>query len=307
MPAGAALHFRTSATSLELEISCPPPDPPPSPLEAAATPARTPIDVVVDGTLVHRGLPLSDRLSLALPDSLPSGSGVKSVEIWLPQFGEVRVGALHLNAPALPPAPPLLAAPLWVTYGSSITQCRAAAGPTSTWPALVARSQGWRLRCLGFAGECHLDPVAIRAVRDTPAALISLCLGINIYGKATLTSRTLPGLVSGAIHTIREAHPTTPLVVITPIASPAREHTRNQAGLTLADVRHLVAEATTTRQHLGDRHLHLVDGLDILPLSEAPSALPDGLHPSAQAYELLATRLAPALAQHLHPPSAPER
>ena len=103
----------------------------------------------------------------------------------------------------------------------SITPRRETEVPSETWPALVARQHGWDCVSLGFAGECHLDPVAARTIRDLPARLISLCLGINIYGGETFSGRTLPGQIEAFISTVREGHPKTPIVVITP-----REFTR---------------------------------------------------------------------------------
>ncbi|MEV0398345.1 SGNH/GDSL hydrolase family protein [Polymorphospora rubra] len=147
----------------------------------------------------------------------------------------------------------------WVTYGSSITQCHAAAGPSETWPALVARRLRWDLTRLGFSGECHLDPITARAIAERPADLISLCLGINVYGRGSFGPRTLAGQVSGFVQTIRGAHPSVPIVVISPIISPSRETLPNPAEMTLEDVREAVTGAVTTLRRHGDARLHLVE------------------------------------------------
>jgi len=275
MPAGVRAAFRTGGRRLAITIES----------EAEGSP----VDVLVDGALVHRGRPSASGVVAC---DLPGGDAL--VEVWLPHYGETRIGTFEVDGDVAAVSPDTR--PLWVTYGSSITQCRAADGPSETWPALVARDNGWRLRCLGFGGQCHLDPVAVRAIRDSDADVISLCLGINIYGQASFNRRTLAAAVSGAIHTIRERHPSTPILVISPIASPDRETTLNPAGMTLADVRAEVTEAVEVRQRLGDSALHLVDGLDVLTAEEAPDLLHDGLHPSSKGYAIMADRLAPRLA-----------
>nr|WP_239063336.1 GDSL-type esterase/lipase family protein [Streptomyces sp. SID13031] len=182
--------------------------------------------------------------------------------------------------------------PRWITYGSSITQCTGAYGPSETWPALVARRHGWDLVALGFAGECHLDPIAARTIRDTPARLISLCLGTNIYGGETFGGRTLPGQVEAFISTVRDGHPHTPIVVITPLPAPSLEGKPNALGLTLDDIRACVELGART---LRDPDLTLIDGRTILSTEEAQALYADDLHPNPDGYRLIADRLAPLL------------
>ncbi|TDD44697.1 hypothetical protein E1263_40190, partial [Kribbella antibiotica] len=163
-----------------------------------------PLDVMVNGVLHQRCVLEEGEQELVVP--LP-GTAV-TVEIWLPQAGRIAIRGVEFDGEAEPvPVSGLR----WITYGSSITQCSGAAGPSETWPALVARQHDWDLRCLGLSGECHLDPVVARTIRDTPARLISLCLGINIQGGATFSGRTLPGQVESFIATVRSGHPTTPI------------------------------------------------------------------------------------------------
>lgn len=278
MAAGVRAAVHTDASALELRI-------------VAASGDVSPLDIVVDGALWRRE-PLTGGTNAC---HMPLPPGTKRVEAWLPQLGEVRIGPLLLHGATV--AEPATAGRdvRWVTYGSSITQCATAAGPSETWPALVARRLGWDLTCLGFAGECHLDPIAARAIADRPADLISLCLGINVYGRASFGPRTLAGQVSGFIEAIRAAHPGAPIVVLSPITSPAREALPNPATMTLRDVRDAVASAVTTLQRYGDAMLHLIDGPTVLGPDDA-HLLHDGLHPGPDGYRLMADRLAPLLA-----------
>ncbi|MFF4600730.1 hypothetical protein [Amycolatopsis sp. NPDC001319] len=101
------------------------------------------------------------------------------------------------------------------------------------------------MRCLGFAGQCHLDPVVARFIRDTPAELISVCLGSNVYRHCTFSARSFVPAVTGFLQTVRDGHPDTPLVVMTPIVCPTGEREPNAVGLTLADIRPCCTKRST--------------------------------------------------------------
>ncbi|WYB32608.1 MFS transporter [Streptomyces sp. SM1P] len=114
-------------------------------------PRRLPLDIRVDGILAHRwtGGPGRHRVAFPLPvtDGTPA-----DVEVWLPHLAVTRIGAVTLRGHRH-----LLAAERTgrrlLVHGSSLTHCMYAAGPSETWPALVAAEHGWRLRNLGFAGR----------------------------------------------------------------------------------------------------------------------------------------------------------
>ena len=91
--------------------------------------------------------------------------------------------------------------------------------------------------------------------------------------------RTFRPAVIGFVHIVREKHPDTPLVVISPIFSPPRETTPNAAESTLTQMRVEVAEAVDAMQDRGDTNLHYVDGLDLFG-PDLAHLLPDDLHPT---------------------------
>ena len=270
MPAGVRLTFASDTRTVAGTI--------------ARSEESAPIDLVIDGRL-HASLPLADRTEFSFED-LPAGP--KTIELWLPQYGPFTLSELHLSADAtLEPA--VAQQPRWIAYGSSITQCKDAASPTRTWPAIVARELGFDLTCLGYGGQCHLDPSVARLMRDRPADYISVCAGINIYGGGSLSPRTFRPALIGFLQILRETHVDIPIAVMSPIFSPARETTLNTAGFTLEAMRTEVQAAVDALTRAGDTDLHYIDGLQVIG-SEHAERLPDDLHPDAEGYQLMAQR-----------------
>jgi lysophospholipase L1-like esterase len=224
-------------------------------------------------------------------------------EIWFPPANPVQVTDLILPEGEISPAP--LQKVKWTTYGSSITHCAAAFSPARTWPAIAARMNDVNLTCLGFGGSCHLEPQMAKVIRDTPADIISLKLGINVYGQNTLNERTFMPAVIGMIERIREKHPDTPLGVISPIYSPEREAQPNNVGMTLQLVREWVEESVRRiQQRFGDWNIYYFSGLDIFG-PELSEYLPDNLHPDGTGYEILGKNFSQKVFSVLYP-EAPE-
>ncbi|UFU02648.1 GDSL-type esterase/lipase family protein [Ruania suaedae] len=275
MAAGVRAELRTDAARLTL------------PVLFDECESSWPLDVTVDGELHARvAVALGQQV---LEIDLPAGE--HDVVVWLPQMGRSAVGGLGVyGAQVLRPLAPRLR---WTAYGSSITQCTAAAGPSETWPAIVSQRLGWDLTCLGFGGQCHLDPIAEHAIAQTPAEVISLCLGINIHGGATFSDRTFAPQVSGFVERVRGAHPQARLVVMTPIGSPPRETTPSAGGLSLVQMREAIGEVVGALNEHGAQ-IVLVDGLDIISVTEA-DRFEDKLHPGPDGYRLMGERLTATL------------
>ena len=119
-----------------------------------------------------------------------------------------------------------------------------------------------------------------------PADFLSMKVGINIYGSESLSTRTFQSAIIGFVQIIREKHPDTPFVVISPIYSPPREDTLNAVGFTLSDMRQEVEEAVKAMNYLGDSNLHYVNGLELFG-SDLAHLLPDDLHPDAKGYKIM--------------------
>jgi len=266
-PAGVRVAFRSDTTSVLGRIE---PDK-----------GLSKIDLCCDGALAGT-VELAGRKEFRF-EGLPAGE--KLIELWLPPTGSFRLKAIELSdGAAVEPFEDNR--PRWITYGSSITHCAGAESPTQTWPAIVARKHNLNLTCLGFGGQCHLDIMIARLMRDLPADFISMCVGINIYGAASLSVRTFRNSIIGFVKILRERHAEIPIAVMSPILAPAYETTPNAVGFTLQAMRQEVCMAVEALKAHGDRNVHYVDGLEVFgPQQE--DLLADGVHPSARGYKVL--------------------
>lgn len=322
-PSGVRLVFRSRATVFELETLR-------TKRDYVGAPPRPDgvYDVFVDGQLVAQTtVPAGDVITIDLmtgsaetrrgePGTLRF-TGLadvpKTIEIWLPHDETTELVALRTDAP-VEPVP--TSRRLWLHHGSSISHGSNATHPTGTWPVLAAAQAGVELVNLGFAGSSFLQPFIARTIRDTPADLISIKLGINIVNTDSLRLRSFTPAVHGFLDTIRDGHPDTPLLVVSSILCPIHEDTPGPTGwdlnaladgqlrftatgdpeeipagkLTLPVIRAELARIVAQRA-TDDPNLHYLDGRTLY--GEADNAirpLPDDLHPDAETHELMADR-----------------
>ena len=323
-PAGVRLRFRTRAGVVELETLR-------TKQVVAGLPPRPDgvYDLLVDGELTAQASVTGGRTltvdmatgASSLAEGSPGvvrfaglGGHPKDVEIWLPHNELTELVALRADAPveALPTRR------VWLHHGSSISHGSNAASPATTWPALAATAAGVDLVNLGFSGNALLDPFTARALRDTPAGLISLKLGINVVNADLMRLRAFGPAVHGFLDTIRDGHPDTPLVVVSPLYCPIHERTpgpgdfdhealargevrfratgdageRAAGKLTLEVIRDELARIVAQRQ-AEDPNLRYLDGLGLYGEADfADLPLPDDLHPSPEAHRRIGARFA---------------
>ncbi len=171
---------------------------------------------------------------------------------------------------------------------------------------------------MGFGGGALLDPFTARAMRDTPADLISVKFGINIVNADLMRLRAFAPAVHGFLDTIREGHPTTPLLVLAPILCPIHEDTPGPCAPDFSDVEEGrirfratgdPAERAAGKLTLGvirdelnrlvkqraatDENLYYLDGRELYGEADyAELPLPDELHPDAAAHRRIGERFA---------------
>ncbi len=197
-------------------------------------------------------------------------------------------------------------------HGRSISHGSSAESASTTWPALAAAAGGAELGNLGLAGSALLDPGTARTMRDAPADLLSVKIGINLVNLDLMRLRAFGPAVHGFLDTVREGHPDTPLLVVSPIWCPMHEDTpgpsapdlsdgvrfvalgdpaeRATGKLTLAVVREELARIVAERAG-HDPHLHYLDGRELYGAADHDDLpLPDHLHPDAASHRLMGER-----------------
>lgn len=328
-PSGVRLVFETRATALELLAVA-------TKRVYSGMPPRPDgvYELLVDGRLFHRATIHAGSLMKIDPSSgsttfhpgtaqpmffngLPAG--LKRIEIWLPHDEMSELVALYSDAALVPIAASVKRR--WVHHGSSISQGSNTAHPTGTWPAVAATRAGVNLLNLGFGGSALLDPLVARTIRDLPADLISIKIGINLVNRDLLRLRTLGPAVHGFLDTIRDGHSNVPLVVVSPIFCPIHENVPGptmfdttalmegrvqfqaaggadevrQGKLTLSVIREQLRAIVEERKQR-DPHLHYVDGCALYgPGDQLRLPLPDNLHPDEATHRLIGERFAEVL------------
>ncbi|MFG2796893.1 GDSL-type esterase/lipase family protein [Streptomyces pseudovenezuelae] len=325
-PSGVRLAFRTRATAVELDVL-------PTKRAYVGAPPRPDgvYDLVVDGRpagqgSVRAGTVITVDMAAGTSEVRPGPPGTvrfdglpgdaKDVEIWLPHNETTELIALRTDAPVAPA--PRGDRRVWLHHGSSISHGSDAASPTGIWPVVAATLGGVELINLGLAGSALLDPFTARAVRDTPADLISLKIGINVVNHDLMRLRAFGPAVHGFLDTIREGRPDTPLLVVSPILCPMHEDTpgpcfpdvselgegrlrfrtmgdpaeRASGKLTLQVIREELARIVKQRA-ADDPHLHYLDGRELYGEDDsAELPLPDDLHPDAATHRRMGERFA---------------
>ncbi|WP_157001794.1 SGNH/GDSL hydrolase family protein [Agromyces laixinhei] len=321
--AGIRLSFRTAASELELDVRA-------TRMAADETVALPPshYDVTSDGELVGQapvvagsryvfsferplGYVVGGPPSTVRIEFDGAAAGERELELWLPFTDEVEVLALRADAPVSPPA--AVPRPRWLHHGSSISHGYRADSTTGTWPVVSALRADVDLTSVAFSGNAMLDPFTARTMRDAAADLISLKIGINLVNGDVMRMRAFRPAVHGFLDTIRDGHPATPIVVVSPIWCAPVEHAAGptvqdptkpyewsiaggtaeevaQGKLSLTAVRGEL-QSIVTRRRASDANLDYVDGLELYgPADAARMPLPDNLHPGAAAQRHIGRR-----------------
>ena len=329
-PAGVRLVFDTAATWLELDTV-------PTKRDYVGMPARPDgvYDLLVDGRLAQQAsapsgtilrIDMAAGTSTLVPGEVQTlrftglAGHVKRVEIWLPHDETTVLVALRSDAPLQAVA--ARQARRWLHHGSSISQGSNASHPSGTWPALAAAHAGVDLLNLGFGGSALLDPFTARTMRDLPADIISVKIGINLVNTDAMRLRAFGPAVHGFLDTIRDGHPHTPLLVVSPVycgmhedvpgptlfdttvlkdgriafRAAGRAAETAQGKLTLNIIREQLGAIVQARR-ADDMHLHYLDGRELYGAADSVDLpLPDGLHPGPAAQRLMGERFAALLA-----------
>ncbi|MFE6494888.1 GDSL-type esterase/lipase family protein [Streptomyces sp. NPDC057748] len=323
-PSGVRLAFRTRATTIELDTL-----PTKRVYRGFPAPADGVYDLLVDGRLAAQATvpggnvrTITDMVTQSAelregPAGTARFTGLpareKDIEIWLPHTEITELIALRTDVPVEPARDS--GRRVWLHHGSSISHGSNAAHPTAIWPALAAAQGEVELVNLGFGGSALLDPFTARAMRDTPADLISVKIGINVVNADVMRLRAFTPAVHGFLDTIREGHPTTPLLVVSPVLCPVQEDTpgplapdfdggtlrfkatgdpaeRAAGRLTLNVIRDELARIAEQRT-ADDPNLHYLDGRELYGEKDyAEFPLPDEVHPDPSGHRRIGENFA---------------
>lgn len=228
------------------------------------------LDLFVDGTYwrsISAGESMQDH-------TLFTGSHgrSKNITVYLPVYDEIEIMAIAVDGDARIGPAPAFAQPLpLVLYGSSVVHGSGAGRPSVTYPALVGQRANLDFINLGFGGAGRAEPVVVDLVRQCRACCYVLDLGKSYDFQPREIYLEMLGR-------IRAAHPTTPIISITPIYSSWELYCDSAFRTVSEHTRAVIAEATRIFQRQ-DNNLHLIEGPDLIGPDDM-IAFYEGVHPN---------------------------
>lgn len=226
--------------------------------------------------LLVRGLSPGQREYLLY---LPLYNGVDSVEIGLPP------GATFA------PAPDRYAGrkPI-VFYGTSITQGGCASRPGMSYANILGRHLDWPIVNLGFSGNGKSEPEMAKLL----ASLDPVVYVIDTLGNLTVAQAK--ERVAPLLRTLRQAHPTTPIVLLEGVHyvdSALVEARRSK----VAARNDMLQKLCARLREAGDTHLHYVPS-GLLLGGDGEDTV-DGTHPTDLGMMRMATGMEPIIREAL--------
>jgi len=217
---------------------------------------------------------------------LQLGDGNERGIIYLPEGMKPTVVAVDGIGGRVEPAP---RQPRWLAYGDSVAEGWVATAPALAWPAVAGRDQGLDVVNLGYAGSARGELASAEQVAALDADVISISHGTNCWALTPHSTAMMRAAVSAFLEVVRQGHPATPVVVVSPVLRPDAEETPNRLGATLVDLRTAMEEVAAERVAAGDDHLTLLPGAGLI----TPDQLADGIHPDDGGHASLAAAIGP--------------
>ncbi|WP_173922415.1 SGNH/GDSL hydrolase family protein [Agromyces sp. Marseille-P2726] len=285
VPAGVRVGLAGDAQAVEVDVRT-------GDVLPLATPAERGEFTLYVGGERRGSVPVAGGTKTTVRVELPDRDADASVEIHLPERFEPRVfGIRALGGEARP----LERSTRWVAYGDSITQGWTTTDPGGAWTAVAARATGFDLLNLGFAGAARGELPVAAHLAATAADVISLAWGTNCWAQIEMDAAYIRELMRLFLGMVRQGHPETPILVLSPVIRPAAEQTRNGSGATLSDLRDALEEAVHTfRDQHADPQLHLLAGAELITTEQLDA---DGIHPNDAGHAAIGAAAAEALAR----------
>lgn len=223
----------------------------------------------------------------------PPGEGTVRVPlgdvIYLPEVLRPQITSVEGIGGSIEPAP---AGPRWAVYGDSIAAGWNASEPALAWVNRVARAHSLNGINLGYTGSARGEIVTAEHLADLPADVITIGHGTNCW---TRTPHSVGMLLEGTVaflEVVRQGHPETPILVVSPVIRPDAEETPNRLGATLRDLRAAIENVVRARMEAGDERLELLAGGELITEAQ----LEDGLHPDDDGHHAIAVAVGPRVA-----------
>lgn len=208
--------------------------------------------------------------------------------VYLPEGMLPVVRSLTAVHGEIAPAPP---EPRWLAYGDSSTQGWVASGPAQAWAAIAARKAGLDLVNMGYAQSGRADIASAEQLATLEAEIITISYGASCWSRVPHSPAMIEVGLDAFLHVVRQGHPETPIIVMSPVVWPEGDHSPNRLGATLDDIRRAIESVTRWRMREGDVNLALLSGRDVID----EWYLTDGIYPGDEGHK----RIAAAVGKYL--------
>jgi len=280
-PTGGRIRFRTDSSTVAIRLEWPRP---PGMRNMHAF-GQSGVDLYVRDAYWGTAVPDKDAVPGKVYEHVyfrGQPRAMRDITIYLSLYSPVKVVEIGLDKDAaMEAAAPFATARPVVFYGTSITQGGCASRAGMSYQAILGRKLNVDHVNLGFSGNGKGEAALARAVAEIDAAAYVLDFAQN-----NATVESLAEVYDPFIGIVRERHPDTPIVAITPIyaAGEATGGRRNE------EMRALIRKVVSRRIAAGDTHLQLVEGPDLLGPSRV-DGLVDGTHPNDLGFQWMAEGL----------------
>jgi hypothetical protein len=287
-PSGGRIRFRTDATKLAVRLEYPSP---PSMRNMHAF-GQTGVDLYLDGVYRSTAIATAEAkpgvpIEHVYFENQPRIQ--REITLYLPLYKPVKVLGVGVDKGAeLSEAKPFALSKPVVFYGTSITQGGCASRAGMSYQAILGRMLNIDFVNLGFSGNGKGEPVVAQAVAEIDAACFVLDFAQN-----NRTVESLKEVYDPFIATLREKHPGTPILAVTPIAN-SREQISPDSQTEA--MRNHIRQVVSRRIGAGDPRLQLIEGTDLLG-PDRLDGLVDGSHPNDLGFQWMAEGLASRLAK----------
>lgn len=215
---------------------------------------------------------------------LSLGSGAERAIVYLPEAMDPVVLDVVGD---VQPAPEQ---PRWIAYGDSIAEGWVTSKPDLAWPAVVAREHGLNVFNFGYAGAARGEITSAEQLAKLAADVITVTHGTNCWTRLPHSAEQMRANTHAFLRVLRQGHPGTPIIVVTPILRADGEDTPNRLGATMPDLRRAMEQAV---HELADDNVTVHDGRDIVDADR----FPDGIHPDDDGHAQLAAAIGPLVAK----------